>query len=66
MALMCYFVQRAVTHKCRAQMKYLAEEGQKILEILLQATLSTEHFILCYSVLDLKFRVFRQQDMRLF
>jgi hypothetical protein len=45
-ALMCYFVQRALADKCRAHMKYLAGEGQKILEeILLQATLSTKHFI---------------------
>jgi len=66
MTLMCYFVKRALTIECRAQMKYLAGEGRRIAEeVLLQATLSTKNFILCYAVLDLKLRVFRQQDRRL-
>jgi len=66
MALMYYFVKTAVTNECRAQMKYLAGEGRRIAEeVLLQATLSTKNLILCYPVLDLNFRVFRQQDRRL-
>jgi hypothetical protein len=59
MALMCYFVKRAVTNEHRAQMKYLAGEGRTISEeVLLQATLPTKNFIACYPVLDPKFRVF--------
>jgi len=62
---MCYFVKRAVTNEYRAQMKYLAGEGRRISEeVLLQATLYTKNFIF-YPVLDLKFRVFRQQDKSL-
>jgi len=66
MGLMCYFDKRAMTDECRAQMKYLAGEGRRISEeVLLQATLSTKNFILRYPVLDLKFRLFCQQDRRL-
>jgi hypothetical protein len=66
MALMCYFVKRAVTDECRAQMKHLAGEGRRISEeVLLQATLSNKNSVLCYPVLDLNFLVFRQQDRRL-
>lgn len=63
---MCYFFKRAVTNECRAQMKYLVGEGRRIAEeVLLQTTLVTKNFILFYPVLDLKFRVFRQQERRL-